>query len=164
MGHVWLIGMMGTGKTTIGAMVAERLGLPIIDSDTVVMERSGRTIRELFADSEETFRTWEASVISELGSGPASVISTGGGVILDQANVDIMANTGIRILLEATPADLKARLANDATRPLINEGADLELIAKDRSDRYRAASDYIVDTSGRDPIDVVEEVIRCVNT
>jgi len=164
MGHVWLIGMMGTGKTTIGAMVAESLGLPIIDSDTMVMERSGRTISEMFAESEEVFRHWESSVIHDLGSGPDAVISTGGGVVLDDANVDIMAATGVRILLEADTASLRERLADDATRPLLADGTDLAAMATTRLERYRGACDHIVDTSGRDPMEVAEEVLRCVNT
>lgn len=164
MGHVWLIGMMGTGKTTIGAMVAESLGMPIIDSDAVVMERSGRTVGELFAESEDVFRRWESSIIHELGSGPDAVISTGGGVVLDDANVTLMAETGVRILLEADVEDLRKRLARDGTRPLLADGADVASIAAKRLERYREASDHIVDTSGRELIEVAEEVLRCVNT
>jgi shikimate kinase len=164
MGHLWLIGMMGSGKTTIGALVAERLGMPLVDTDTVVMERSGRTIPELFAVSEELFRTWEKEAVREVSSGPSSVISTGGGAILDTENVVVMSSTGTTILLDATDEELGRRLGDAGGRPLIDGGGDLGAIARDRRDRYLAASDHVVDTTGRAPDTVAEEVIRCLST
>jgi shikimate kinase len=164
MGHVWLIGMMGSGKTTIGALVAERLGMPLVDTDTIVMERSGRTIPELFAVSEELFRRWEEEAVREVSSGPSSVISTGGGVILGAGNVDVMSSTGTTILLDATDAELGRRLGDGTGRPLLDGGADIGAIAGDRRDRYLAASDHVVETTGKAPDIVAEEVIRCLST
>jgi shikimate kinase len=164
MGHLWLIGMMGSGKTTVGALVAEKLGRPLVDTDTVVMERSGRTIPELFAVSEEHFRTWEREVVAEVSSGPSSVISTGGGAILDAGNVARMAATGTRILLDAAYDELERRVGDDVGRPLLDGDADIATIARDRRDAYLAACDHVVETTGRTPELIAEEVIRCVST
>jgi shikimate kinase len=165
MGHIWLIGMMGSGKTTIGGIVAEHLSMPLVDTDAVVMERSGRTVSELFAVSEETFRSEERSAIEELASGPPSVISTGGGAVLDDANVRAMRATGVVVLLEAAVEVLEARLVGDGTvRPLIESGGDLASIAMSRSERYRDASDHAVNTEDRSIQEIAEDVVRCART
>jgi shikimate kinase len=164
MGHIWLIGMMGTGKTTVGAIVAERLSLPLIDTDTEVMERSGRTIPELFAISEQHFRDLEAEVVAEVAAGPTAVISTGGGVVLDQANVDLMGRSGTRVLLEADGATLANRLADDTDRPLLGGRSGIDDLARSRHDRYRSAADHVIDTTSLGVHDVADEVIRCIPT
>lgn len=161
--HVWLIGMMGTGKTTVGAVIAERLALPLIDTDAEVMTATGRTIPELFAESEESFRSVESSVITALADGPPSVISTGGGVILDPANVAAMRSTGQVVLLEASPADLASRLDIDGTRPLLEGREDIERIAQERSARYRSASHHRLTTDDRSPSEVANEVLACLD-
>lgn len=164
MAHVWLIGMMGTGKTTVGALVAERLGLPLEDTDAVIMERTGKTIPELFAISEAEFRRQERAVVVDIAQGPRSVVSAGGGSVLDAESADLMGRTGIRVLLEASMEELAGRLTRDGSRPLISSPGDVAALVQERRKRYRAASDHIVDTSGRTPEDVAEEVILCVTT
>ena len=119
MSHIWLIGMMGSGKTTIGAIVAERLELPLVDTDGMVMERSGRTIPEIFDESEEAFRNLEAGVVREVADGPAAVISTGGGVVVDDRNVALMRSSGVTLLLDASIDELVARIGMDEHRPLV---------------------------------------------
>jgi len=164
MGHIWLIGMMGTGKTTVGAMVAERLELPLIDTDGMVMERSGRTIPEIFEESESTFRGLEAAVIREVADGPAAVVSTGGGAVLDPHNVDVMHSCGVIILLEAPVDELLARLGSAQGRPLYTSRESLVRLDAERSELYRSASDHRIDTRGCSPIEVAEEVIGCART
>jgi shikimate kinase len=162
--HVWLIGMMGTGKTTVGAMIAEELSLPLIDTDAEVMTMTGRTIPELFAESEASFRSVESSVITALADGPPSVISTGGGAILDPVNVAAMRGSGHVVLLEASPADLEARLDLDGSRPLLGSRDDIRRIAEERLDRYRCASHHRIMTDGRSARDVASEVLACLDT
>ena len=82
MGHLWLIGMMGTGKTTVGALVAQQLGKPFVDLDTEVMVATGKTIHDLFAEGEEMFRSAESAVLIAAANRTPAVISTGGGAVL----------------------------------------------------------------------------------
>ena len=161
--HVWLIGMMGTGKTTVGGVIAERLSLPLIDTDAEVMATTGRTIPELFAESEDSFRGVESSVISNLADGPPAVISTGGGSVLDPMNVAAMRATGQVILLEASPGDLAARLDLDGRRPLLGTRDDIRRIAQERLDHYRSAAHHRVVTDGRSPHEVAIEVLACLD-
>ena len=162
--HVWLIGMMGTGKTTVGALIAEELSLPLIDTDTEVMTATGRTIPDLFAESEEFFRSVESSVITAIAAGPPSVISTGGGAVLGPTNVATMRSTGQVILLEASPADLEARLDLDGSRPLLDSRDDIRRIAEERLDLYHSASHHRIMTDGRSARDVASEVLTCLAT
>lgn len=164
MGRIWLIGMMGSGKTTIGAIVAERLQLPLLDTDGMVMERSGRTIPEIFDESEQAFRTLESGVVREAAEGPVAVISTGGGVVLDERNVLVMRRSGVIVLLDASIDELVARIGRAEGRPLYRSRESLVNLKTERSELYAEACDHIVDTNGRSIVDVAEEVIRCVRT
>jgi len=164
MSHIWLIGMMGSGKTTVGAIVAERLELPLVDTDGMVMERSGRTIPEIFEESEEAFRLLEAGVVRELADGPSAVISTGGGVVTNERSVELMRGSGVTVLLDADVEELVARLARVTNRPLYRSPESLIRLEDERSDLYQSACDHIVDTNGRSPMDIAEEVVRCVRT
>ena len=166
MNHVWLIGMMGTGKTTVGAIVAELLSLPLVDADAEVMDRSGRTIPELFAESEATFRRWEAGVIATISEGKRSVVSTGGGAILDPRNVLLMRNTGTTVLLTSDSGELDRRLqeSNDTERPLHNDLSSLERLQAERRLAYAAAADHTVDTTDLDQHAAAEKVMACIAT
>ncbi len=165
MGHVWLIGMMGSGKTTVGAILAERMGRPLIDTDVAVMEETGRTIPELFDDSEELFRSAEAHAIVLASESDPAVIATGGGAVLDEANLAVMRMTGTVVLLEATSEELERRLngvSDQGDRPLIVTSSDIARIHSARHLRYLEAGEYVVQTTGRDPADVAEEVAVCI--
>ena len=164
MGRIWLIGMMGSGKTTIGAIVAERLQLPLLDTDGMVMERSGRTIPEIFDESEQAFRALESGVVREAAEGPVAVISTGGGVVVDERNVEVMRRSGTTVLLDASIDELVARIGRAGGRPLYQSRESLVNLKAERSELYAEACDHIVDTNGRSIMDVAEEVIRCVRT
>ena len=164
MSHLWLVGMMGSGKTTVGAIIAERLGRPVADTDSLVMQAEGRTIPELFADSEEQFRSAERKVIASFAEVPSSVIATGGGAVLDDRNTAIMKELGTIVLLTATVEELASRLGKgDRTRPLLADEASLERIASERAERYAAVADAVVDTSSRTPHEVAEDVLACVS-
>lgn len=162
--HIWLIGMMGTGKTSVGEHVATTLGMPFIDIDARIVTETGSTIGALFDEGEAVFRGLEASMIQRIAEGPASVVATGGGAVLDPENVAAMQVTGTTVLLTASPETLAARLGGDAVdRPLLREEGDLVQIAIARDATYRAAADVIIDTTGRDIHEVESEVIRCVD-
>ena len=162
MGHLWLIGMMGSGKTTVGHKVADRLGVPFIDSDDEVMVATGRSIEELFSESETVFRGVEREIISRIASLDNHVVATGGGAVLDQENVNVMRSSGTTILLDAGPQTLSARLSGTDDRPLLTGGDDIARIAAARAGVYAASADVVVDTTDRDIEEVAEEVARCV--
>lgn len=162
MAHLWLAGMMGTGKTTVGVLVAELTGRPFVDVDVVVMERSGRTIPELFDDGEETFREWEAEAIREIAGNGPSIIATGGGAVMSQTNVDTMRASGHIVLLTAPIETIVARIEMDSTRPLATSAEAVESLARLRRSTYEAVADCVVDTAHLDIHSVAEEVFQCV--
>ncbi|MFO7700722.1 MAG: shikimate kinase [Acidimicrobiia bacterium] len=162
MGHVWLIGMMGSGKTTVGAILAESMGRVLIDTDVVVMEETGRTIPELFDESEELFRSAEVRAIVRASECDPAVIATGGGAVLDEANLTVMRRTGTVVLLDTTSDELERRLNGEGDRPLIATSSDIDRILSARNDRYLEAGEHVVHTTGRNPAEVAEEVAACI--
>lgn len=160
MATLWLVGMMGSGKTTVGRIVAERLGLPFHDTDEDVEEASGRTVAELFADGEEGFRDAEAEVVRSL-AGERTVVACGGGVVLDEDNVDVLRAGGLVVWLDAPVDVLMARVGEGAGRPLLegDPAAELARIAAERRERYEAAAHVRVDATHDDPGETAEEVI-----
>jgi shikimate kinase len=163
MGHIWLSGMMGVGKTTVGAIVAERLHRPLLDTDGIVMESTGRTIPELFEESERVFRAHERSaVVVAAGHGDA-VIATGGGAVLDPPNAEVMRSTGTIVLLSASTDEIVRRVArHDEHRPLATDPERIGHLNAQRRARYEAVADHTVDTTDRTPAEVAEEVLACV--
>jgi shikimate kinase len=150
MGHVWLIGMMGTGKTSSGLILSELLGAPFVDADDLIAAAAGTTITEIFAaEGEAGFRARERETITEIAAGPAAVVASGGGAALDPANAATMKASGTIVLLEAAEETL---LAGSVLRDRI-----AELIAR-RTERYRAVADVVIDTSGLTPRAVAEEI------
>ncbi len=161
MGHIWMIGMMGTGKTTVGALVAEQLSRPFSDLDTEIMVHTGRTIPELFEAGEERFREMESMVLARLAEGGPSVISTGGGSVLRPSNVEIMRRTGTLVLLTASTVEITDRIGDADDRPLAADASSLSNLAASRRASYDDAADVTVDTDGKSPDVVAEEVVMC---
>lgn len=161
MGHIWMIGMMGTGKTTVGALVAEQLSRPFADLDTEIMVHTGRTIPELFQAGEERFREMESMVLARLAEDDPSVISTGGGSTLRSSNVEIMRRTGTLVLLTASITEITDRIGNAENRPLATGTPALSDLAASRGSSYEDAADITVDTDGKSPDIVAEEVVMC---
>jgi shikimate kinase len=156
-----MIGMMGTGKTTVGALVAEQLARPFSDLDTEMMVHTGRTIPELFEAGEDRFRELESMVLARLAESDPSVISTGGGAILRSANVDVMKATGTLVLLTAPVDEIAARIGDDRNRPLAEGGVSLSKLAANRLVAYQEAADHSVETGDKQPGAVAKEVIAC---
>ena len=156
-GHLWLIGMMGSGKSVVGAAVAPRLGRPLVDTDTEVEALAGTTITDLFeTDGEAAFRHLESVVISRVAAGPPAVVATGGGAVLDAHNVAAMRASGRIVWLSAAPDVLVKRLDGGAGRPLL--GADvrptLSRLLNRRRPLYAAIADTEVPTDGHGVQDV----------
>jgi shikimate kinase len=162
MGHVWLIGMMGTGKTTSGRILAEMLGVPFVDADEVIAGKARASIAEIFrSEGEGGFRTRERSVIAEIAAGPAAVVAAGGGAALDPTNAETMRATGDIVLLEASAEALLTRLEGDTTRPLLASAAlkqRVEDLLTERAPRYRTIADVVIDTSALDARAVADQI------
>ena len=149
-GLIVLIGLPGSGKSTVGRQLARRLGLPFVDSDHVIEERLGCSIREYFErEGEERFRDLEESVIDDLTLQHQGVLATGGGAVLRPANRSRLHERGRVIYLRSTPEDVFRRLRHDATRPLLQVKDPLgrlrDLFAA-RDPLYREAAHFVIDT------------------
>ncbi len=119
LGHLYLVGFMGAGKTTVGRLLAAELQREFFDTDSLVVEKSGRSIADIFAtQGEMAFRELETAVIADLANRPVAVVATGGGAVLSSANRKIMRATGQTIYLEWASDILLGRISGDASRPL----------------------------------------------
>ena len=109
--HIVLTGFMGTGKSTVGRLLAGRLGRGFVDTDGLIEARCGRTIPDLFAEKgEAAFRAWESAVAQELAQETGLVIATGGGMMLNEANAAALSHESLVICLMANPATILARV------------------------------------------------------
>lgn len=118
--HIWLLGLSGSGKSTVGPLVAEKLGIPFADTDTQITQSARRTISQIFTDGGEAeFRKWESQIVAQLAHKPPMVISCGAGVILSPENRQILSRTGSRIYLSAELPTLIQRLSKCTDRPLL---------------------------------------------
>lgn len=151
-----ITGFMGTGKTTVGQLVAQWLDLPFIDSDAELVERTGASISELFArHGEEGFRTIESVLCRWLASRAGIVVATGGGMLVNVHNLAAMTASGLVVCLTASTEALEGRLKMSDERPL---AWNWQQLLEQRRSAY-AAIPHQVDTTGKAPQQVAEEVI-----
>jgi shikimate kinase len=160
---VVLVGMMGSGKSTVGKRLANALGVPFADSDAEIEARAGCTIAEIFAaDGEAAFRATEAATVAELvvADRPA-VIATGGGAVLDATTRSLLQERATVVWLRASPGMLAHRIAGDGTRPLLADDPDAALrrLVTERDPLYRATADHVVDVDHVARKDVVDRVL-----
>jgi shikimate kinase len=160
--HLVLVGLMGVGKSTVGRICAERLHRAFVDTDELVVEISGRSVAELFAQGESEFRRWERQAVEQTAaSDEPLVVSCGGGVVLDPRNRSALRATGMVVWLRAAPETLLARVGDGSGRPLLagDPGSALRRLASEREPAYRAAAHEIVDTDARTLEDVTNSVL-----
>lgn len=146
-----LIGMPGSGKSTVGRHVARHLGLPFIDSDHVIEQRIGCSIRDFFEIQGETaFRDIEQAVIDELSRVRGHVVATGGGTVLREANRQALRACMTVVYLRAIPEDLARRMRHDSRRPLLQGATDplqrLRALHHERDPLYRSTAHFVVET------------------
>ncbi len=119
--NIVLVGFMGTGKTSVGGKLADMLGMRFVDMDDVIVERAGKPIPRIFAeDGEPHFRALERRVVKDLAARRGLVIATGGGVVLDPANIADYRATGVVVCLQASPEAILKRVEHDTNRPLLD--------------------------------------------
>lgn len=160
--NIVLFGFMGTGKTSVGRILAGKLGLRFIDMDVVIEERQKKSISSIFAEEgEQAFRKMERDLVRELAGGSGMVIATGGGVVLNRVNVDDFARTGLAVCLRATPEDILDRLKEDTTRPLLAEGDKMQKVAAllEKRRPFYESVPVQVDTSGLTVEQVADRIL-----
>jgi shikimate kinase len=146
---IYLVGMPGSGKSTVGPELARRLDVPFVELDAEIERAAGMTIREIFErDGEARFRELEALALTEAATRDPSVVSCGGGVVLEPANRILLRATGEVVFLAVPLETLRARVRPAADRPLIRESGDLERLAREREPLYREFAAHVVDGSG----------------
>lgn len=164
--NIILIGFMGTGKSTVGRLLAERLNYCFIDIDALIVAREASSINEIFVKKGEVyFRSLETAVLKEVLQGKRLVVSTGGGAVLSETNRSLMKQSGSVINLLASPDVVAARLAKDTDRPLLRDGKSFERITTLLADReaFYAIADIRIDTTGKNVEDVVDAVLAYIS-
>jgi len=164
--NIALIGFMGAGKTTVGRILAERLGLRFVETDDLVERMAGKTIPRIFEeDGEETFRRLEAEAVRKAAAMEGVVISCGGGVVLRRENVEALRNTCVVVYLKTSPEEAYRRTAGDEGRPLLKVEDRMKRIRELLSAReplYESSADIVVETDGLTPTEVADRVIEAV--
>ena len=151
--NIFLVGLMGAGKTSVGKLLAQRLRKQFFDCDQEVERTTGVKIAVIFEiEGEGGFRVRESKMLAELARRQNVLIATGGGAVLSEANRRLLTSNGIVVYLRAAPADLWRRTRHDKQRPLLNTedrmGRIEELFAQ-RDPLYREIADIIVDTGSQ---------------
>lgn len=170
MRNVVLIGFMGTGKTSTGKMLAQRLGCAFIDMDVKIEEAAGMTIPEIFERfGEDHFRQLEHELALKLSTRRNAVISTGGGTVKNPANVEALKKSGVMVCLKANVDTVLERTQNRGTRPVLDKEDKgdrrqaVEKLLQEREALYEQA-DFTVDTSDLSPLQVVEIITKTLKT
>ncbi len=161
--NLFLVGLMGAGKTTVGRQLARQLNLTFHDADQVIEARTGVHIPVIFdIEGESGFRAREEAVIRELAALTGIVLATGGGAVLSAANRAVLKQNGIVIYLRGSPEQLYERTRHDRNRPLLQTGDPLEKLRELyalRDPFYREVADVVVDT-GRQSASHLIRVLR----
>ena len=165
--NIVLCGMMGSGKTALGKRLAARLGYTWVDSDLVIEERYGSISKLFQTHGEGYFRQVERAVIAELAKREKLVLSTGGGVLLDENNQTALKKTGKILFLRATKETLASRLKGDKNRPLLQgEGLEekIERLLTERTPIYERVADGALDVDGYTKEENAERAFEIIKT
>jgi shikimate kinase / 3-dehydroquinate synthase len=163
-----LTGIMGTGKTTVGKLLANHLNYSFIDTDELIESKYGRSIADIFSEyGEEAFREMERKVVREIGDLEAVVISTGGRLMLDPENVNVLSRNSRVFCLVATPDEIITRVSKDVShvRPLLSVPNPKERIVEllqDRNEKYRRFPQ--ISTDEKEPMDIASGLVEFLNT
>jgi shikimate kinase len=165
--NIVLIGYRGTGKSTVGRLLAVRLGRELVSTDAEIVERAQRTIPEIVAqEGWEYFRNLESDICRELGVRDRLMVDTGGGAILREQNVEALKRNGVLFWLTASVETIVKRIGRDNQRPSLTGTKsfvdEIRDVLQERTPKYQSAADHIVATDDRSIDQVVEHVLTLV--
>lgn len=164
MKNIYLIGMRGVGKSSIGQLLAEKLGKDFVDLDKKIEQKIGADISSFVQEQGwNSFRELEKEQVNEIILKTDLVVGTGGGVLMYFDNAEKLKNSGNLILLTAPLQILQKRLEGASDRPALTEGdflSELEHIWNERKDRYHLFADKVVDTEGKNHEEIVQEIMK----
>jgi shikimate kinase len=162
MSNIILTGFMGTGKSSVGKLLAQKTGYVYCDLDAVIVGQVGLSINDIFAKyGEAYFRELEADAIKQVSSADKQVVATGGGAVIRADNRKLLRKSGIIVNLEASVEEICTRLSNDSERPLLNDRKSVEKVTEllEQREQYYADADIRIDTNGKKVEDVVREIL-----
>lgn len=159
-----LIGYRGTGKSTVARILGQRLNQPVHVMDALIAGRAGKSIPEIVqSEGWEGFRNRESALASELGALSGLLIDAGGGIVTRPGNIDALKQNGVMIWLTASSSAIIDRIQDSGDRPALSDASFIDEVPRilaEREPLYRAAADAVVNTEGRTPEEVAEEVLR----
>lgn len=162
--NVVLIGYRGTGKSTVGGVVAARLGRSLVSTDAEIVKLVSQSIPEIVEKNGwEYFRDLEAKVCQELAGRTGLVVDTGGGAILRPRNVEVLKETGKLFWLTASVSTITERIGQDSQRPSLTGIksflGEIQDVLRERTPKYQAAADYVIATDGKLVTQVADEIL-----
>jgi shikimate kinase len=164
--NIYLVGMMGAGKTTLGKSLAQRLHREFVDTDRLLVERTGVPVATIFEiEGEDGFRRRESALLAEICAADQCVVATGGGVVLDEGNRMLMRESGTVVYLRARVESLWERTRHDSTRPLLatpDPRERLQQLLEQRDALYCDAAHVIVDTGAQSASSLVNRVMSAL--
>lgn len=166
--RLWLIGMMGSGKSTVGRSAADRLGIVFVDTDDEIEKGQGSTIAEIWTvGGEETFRALECEAVTTAAELSDAIIATGGGAVMSAANRVSMAGDTVVWLSAGSTTILNRLIGLPSGRPLLEETTNradrLGTLLEERRVPYESLASHIIETDGQSVDDVVEQVMAIWN-
>ena len=163
MKNIVLAGFMGTGKTTVGSLISQELNMEYVNTDDLIEKKEGMSINDIFSKKgKRHFRQVESEVIKEVSQKDNSLIDAGGGVVINQLNVNNLKQKGIIFCLSAQPEEILKRTKRYSHRPLLNVAdplVEIKKILKNRTGYYKRA-DYQIETTGKTADEVSKEIIK----
>ena len=166
MENIFLIGFMGSGKSTIACELKKQLGMELVEMDARIVKEQGMRINDIFAQyGEDHFRDIESRLILTIGDEGNTIVSCGGGVIVRPQNTEYMKKSGKVVYLKATPETIYERVKHSTDRPILNGNMNVEYIAElmeKRRPLYEGAADITIVTDGKGRDEICKEIIQYV--
>ena len=166
--NIFLVGLMGSGKTTIGRSLAKKLNLRFVDADQEIETRTGASIPLIFEiEGEASFRQREADVIRDLTAQQGIVLATGGGAVLNETSRRLLRERGTVIYLRASVASILQRTSHDKNRPLLQTAdprAKIEILSRERAPLYQEVAHIIIETGRPNVHSVVQNILTQLQT
>ncbi len=151
---------MGSGKTTVGRLLAKKLNFDFVEMDKLIIGQQGKTINQIFNEvGEEGFRLLESQISKDLRKKENVVISTGGGVVINKINTDNLKKNGTIVFLKTSFSEIKKRLKHVADRPLFRNLKSAEALFNIRQNLYTESADLVVNTDGKSVERITNEII-----